>query len=137
MEEDPYLPHSLEQTVRWALREQVGDAEPSPAAWQGIRRCIQGGESAPAVERPTVVAHPCRRRLVAQAAAVACVLVSIGFGVASSRAPLNERPTDGCEDSASMPLVPGREDTLSARLIWLAGKEKEPFDYLRVRGYPE
>jgi hypothetical protein len=126
MNENSYISRDLERTVQGALRELVGDAEPSPAVWQGICERILAERS----RRRRAGGSVGRMRPLLQAVAACAVVAGIGLGVRlSSGAPLLQMPGQrgGAATVAEWrgPAM-GYEDALSGRQVWLAARAPAP-----------
>lgn len=134
MYENPYMTHDLERTVQEALRELVGDAEPSPAVWQGIRERILAERS----RQRAAAGDVGRMRPVLQALAACAVVAGIGLGVRlSSRVILGQVPGHraGVATVAEWHgCAMGYDDVLSGRQVWLAAREPAPQGQVRVGG---
>ena len=137
MSEYPYITRDLERTVQGALREQVGDAGPSPAVWQGIRQRILAERSRQRVPARDVG----RMRLVLQALAACAVVAGIGLGVRLSSGVLLGQIPDQRDGVATVTewraRAAGYDDALSGRQVWLAAREPAPQEEVRVGGARE
>jgi hypothetical protein len=138
MEEKHYLPGDLEDSVRWALREQVDGAEPSPAVWEGIRRRIAASEAA---RGRISLWQRLRMRPGLQAVAAGVLLIGLGLTVGLSSLPGNEPDTSTKSTTVSVATWQacsgGRCDILSGRLVWLASREVPSDGRAMRRGFIE
>ena len=130
------LPGYLEELVCWALREQVGDAEPSPAVWEGIRRRVAAQRQ---VRLRASLGERLRMRTALQAVAVGLVLVGLGLS-ATLRSPARQlgQATGGPADVARWRDRQADErDALSGRLVWLASRQPPAEESGPRRGFIE
>lgn len=127
MKKKRYLPGDIEASVRWALRERVERAEPSPAVWEGIRRRIVAERKA---QGRTWLCGWLRVRPVVQAVAAGVVIVGLGLtaGLSSLTARedpgvvAGERPGPGQWQASEL----YQSDNLNSRLERLARGQVTP-----------
>ena len=138
MRQNHCLPGHLEELVRWTLREQVGDAEPSPAVWEGIRRRVGAQRE---VRPKTSLWERLRMRPALQAVAVGAVLVGLGLSVGLQSLPVRRPGSRAAGGPANVTRWRGRQadqsDMLSGRLVWLASRQPPSEESGGRRGFIE
>ena len=111
----------LERVLRWTLRDLVGQAEPSPAAWEGIRRRIGVGNAHESSAGGGLLAWLAP---TVQALTLGAILAVVGLHLARGEVSRFSLALQAAQAPVARPsaLVTDKADLLSARLLWLDGR---------------